>query len=201
MAYRNTKAALRSVSALAATQGGYFTAKQAEEAGYRAPHLVYHVKAGNFERAGHGLYRLPTIPPSDHDDLIRITLWSRGHDDQPAAVVSHQTALGLHELSDLIPTTIHITVPPTFRKRPPKGCIVHKTNLKPTESQDMTGFRVTTPLRTLTDLAHNPSISTEQFDRAVQDALDRGLIRRSQSAPLLSQRHPRTRARTQKARR
>ncbi|GJQ28338.1 MAG: hypothetical protein HBSAPP03_02220 [Phycisphaerae bacterium] len=52
MTYRSQKDALRSLTALAATQGGYFTAKQAEEAGYDFPHLVYHLKAGNFERAG-----------------------------------------------------------------------------------------------------------------------------------------------------
>ena len=100
MTYRSQKYALRSLTALALTQGGYFTAKQAEQAGYRNPHLVYHLKAGNFERAGHGLYRIPTLPLSAHDDLVRLSLWSRGRDDQPQAVVSHQTALGLYDLGD-----------------------------------------------------------------------------------------------------
>lgn len=188
MAYRNTKAALRSLIDLASTQGGYFTAKQAEQAGYLYPHLVYHVKAGNFERAGHGLYRIPTIPLSEHDDLIRIAIWSRGRHDQPQAVMSHQTALGLYGLSDLIPAEIHATVPPKFRKRPPKGCTLHKCMLKSHESKEMSGFRATTPIRTLTDLAPDPSISTEQFDKAVAQAIKRGLIRSSQSAPLLSRR-------------
>ena len=198
MPYRSQKNALRSLTALAATQGGYFTAKQAEEAGYDFPHLVYHLKAGNFERAGHGLYRIPTLPTSEHDDLVRLSLWSRGRDDQPQAVVSHQTALSLYDLGELIPGDIHLTVPPLFRKRAPKGCRLHKRRLDDGLSKEMFGFRVTTPLRTLEDLAADPSISQEQFDKAVSAATERGLIRRSQAKPLLAKRkdgkHPKAKA-------
>lgn len=198
MTYRSQKDALRSLTVLAASQGGYFTAKQAEEAGYDFPHLVYHLKAGNFERAGHGLYRIPTLPGSEHDDLVRLFLWSRGRDDQPQAVVSHQTALGLYDLGELIPGEIHLTVPPLFRKRAPKGCRLHKRKLDDGASKEMFGFRVTTPLRTLEDLAADPSISQEQFDKAVSAATERGLIRRSQAKPLLAKRrdgkHPKAKA-------
>ena len=103
MAYRDTHESLRTLYALAATQGGYFTAKQAAEAGYDYAHLAYHLRTGNFERAGHGLYRLPTIPIAEHDDLIRLSLWSRDRQDRPQAVVSHDSALLLHQLSDVLP--------------------------------------------------------------------------------------------------
>lgn len=198
MAYRSQKTALRSLTARAAAQGGYFTAKQAEEVGYDFPHLVYHLKAGNFERVGHGLYRIPTLPTSEHDDLVRLSLWSRGRDDQPQAVVSHQTALGLYDLGELIPGEIHLTVPPRFRKRAPKGCRLHKRRLDDELSKEMFGFRVTTPLRTLEDLAADPSISQEQFEMAVTAAMERGLIRRSQAKLLLAKRkdgmHPKVKA-------
>src|SRR5205085_910092 len=107
----------------------YFTAKQAQESGYDYPQLVYHVAAGNFERVEHGLYRLPTVPASEHDDLIRLTLWSRNQKDEPQAIVSHQSALVLHELSELLPGEIHLTVPPKFRKPAPGGCVLHKAAL------------------------------------------------------------------------
>ena len=188
MAYRSQKNAIRSLAGLAATQGGYFTAKQAEESGYSFPHLAYHLKAGNFERAGHGLYRIPTLPISEHDDLVRLSLWSRGRDDQPQAVVSHQTALGLYDLGELIPGEIHLTVPPLFRKRPPKGCRLHKRTLNAEQSKGMFGFRVTTPLRTLEDLVADASISDEQFEKAVAAAMSRGMIRRSAAKALLAKR-------------
>lgn len=186
MTYRSQKTALRSLTALALTQGGYFTAKQAEEAGYAFPHLVYHLKAGNFERAGHGLYRIPTLPLSEHDDLVRLSLWSRGRNDQPQAIASHQTALGLYDLGELIPGELHLTVPPSFRKRAPKGCRLHKRKLDAVKSREMSGFRITTPAQTLQDLAGDPSISKEQFDKAVAAAAERGLLRKSQVKPLLA---------------
>jgi predicted transcriptional regulator of viral defense system len=176
---RSGREASRRLFSLAVEQGGYFTAKQAQEAGYGYPHLDYHVSSGNFVRVGHGLYRLSNLPPSEHDDLIRLTLWSRDRLDEPQAVVSHESALVLHELSDLLPTRTHLTVPPGFRKKVPEGCVLHKEVLTPSEVEERPGFRVTTPLRTLLDVARGDA-SQEQLEKAVADALARGLVRRVQ---------------------
>jgi predicted transcriptional regulator of viral defense system len=175
--YRDPKKALRSLYSLASGQGGYFTAKQAAKVGYGKQHVDYHVKAANFERVERGLYRLPTVPASEHDDLIRWSFWSRGRDDEPQAVVSHETALGLYDLGELLPSKLHFTVPPSFRKRAPKGCALHKGRLAPHEVEDRGGFRVTTPLRTLLDAAE--TVNSEQLGKAVREALDRGLVSRS----------------------
>ncbi|HYT91644.1 MAG TPA: type IV toxin-antitoxin system AbiEi family antitoxin domain-containing protein [Gemmataceae bacterium] len=175
---RSTREASRQLFAVAVEQGGYFTSKQAQEAGYGYQHLDYHVSCGNFLRVGHGLYRLPDIPPAEHDDLIRLALWSRDRQDQPQAVVSHESALVLHELSELLPTKTHLTVPPWFRKKAPEGCLLHKAVLAPGDVSHRQGFQVTTPLRTLRDVARG-SISQEQLEKAVLDALDRGLVRQS----------------------
>src|SRR4051794_14291145 len=126
---RSAKEAAVALSAVAHEQGGYFTTRQAIQAGYGYKHLDYHETAGDFERVGHGLYRLPTVPPTENDDLIRITLWSRNQKDVPQAVVSHESALILHELTELLPNQIHFTVPPKFRKSAPRGCVLHKVPL------------------------------------------------------------------------
>lgn len=194
MGYRDQKSAFRSLTEVAASQGGYFTARQAEDAGYDAPHLTYHLSAGNFERAGRGLYRIPTLPLSEHDDLVRLWLWSRGRDDRPRAVVSHQTALALHDLAEFIPTTIHLTVPPGFRKQPPEGCVLHKGRFDPDETQSFDALPVTTPLRTLRDLAGMGTLPTEQFVNAVGAAVQRGLIRQRDADELLGHDHERRRA-------
>jgi predicted transcriptional regulator of viral defense system len=175
---RSAKEAALALSALAHEQGGYFTTKQAIRAGYGYKNLDYHETVGNFERVEHGLYRLPTVPPGKHDDLIRLILWSRNQKDVPQAVVSHESALVLHELTELLPDRIHLTVPPKFRKPAPGGCVLHKAALAPEDIEERAGFRVTTPLRTLLDAAAG-DVSQEQLEKAVKEALFRGLVRRS----------------------
>ena len=185
---RSPRASLRALTALAATQGGYFTAKQARRFGYLPPHLTYHAAHGNIERAGHGLYHIPTLPVGTHDDLARLWLWSRARDDHPQAVVSHQTALALHELAEAVPDTIHLTVPAGFRKRPPKGCRLHVAHMAYQHTQAFEAVPVTTPLRTLQDLAADPALPAEQFVRAAHTASQRGMITRRELHALLARR-------------
>jgi predicted transcriptional regulator of viral defense system len=191
MAYRPTKPALRRLKALARDHGGYFTAKQAAEIGYSYPHLVYHVSAGNFEHVAHGVYRLPEIPPTENDDLVRLSFWSRDRNDQPQAVVSRQTALAIHGLSDILPTKIHLTVPPTFRKTPVKGVVIHRAKLDSHDTEERDGFLVTTPLRTLIDVAADETVSEEHLHRAVIEAIERGLVQRSKLKAAINE-SPRT---------
>ena len=80
---------------------------------------------------------------------------------------------------ELMPDEVHLTVPPGFRKDPPRGCVLHKAVLTPGETEERIGFCVTTPLRTLLDLAASTT-SGEQVEKAVSEALARGLVRRSQ---------------------
>lgn len=174
---RSARESAQRLATLAHEQGGYFTAKQARTAGYGYKHLDYHETAGNFVRVEHGLYRLPTVPPGENDDLARLSLWSRNQKDEPQAVVSHESALVLHELSDLLPAAIHLTVPPKFRKPAPNGCVLHKAVLVAGDIEERAGFRVTTPLRTLLDAAAS-GVSLEQLGTAIHDALSRGLVPR-----------------------
>lgn len=174
---RSSRESARALAAVARRQGGYFTTKQAIEAGYGYPHIEYHESTGAFEREDRGLYRLEGVPQSEHDDLIRLHLWSRNRDDEPQAVVSHETALVLHDLTELLPNQIHLTVPRSFRKPTPRGCVLHKADLAAGDIEEREGFRVTAPLRTLLDAAAS-GVSQEQLDKAVRDALARGLVRR-----------------------
>ena len=174
---RSSRQSARQLAQLAQEQGGYFTSKQALEAGYDYPHLLYHLSAGNFDRVEHGLYRLAVVPVSEHDELIRLSLWSRNRGDEPQAVVSHETALVLHGLSELLPGEVHLTVPRGFRKAAPPGCVLHRAKLGPEDVREGEGYRLTAPLRTLTDVAGS-GVSSEQLGKAARDAIARGLITR-----------------------
>jgi hypothetical protein len=79
----------------------------------------------------------------------------------------------------LLPGEIHLTVPPSFRKDSPAGCILHKARLAPKDIEERVGFRVTVPLRTLLDVAAS-GVPEEQLQKAIADALARGLVRRKQ---------------------
>jgi len=167
----------RALYQIAAAQGGYFTAAQAWQAGYTYSQQHFHVARGNWFKIDRGLFRLRDFPAGEREDLIRWSLWSRNQKGVPQAVVSHDTALTVHELSDVMPARVHLTVPPRFRKRVPPGCVLHKANPSPDDVEPRTGYQVTTPLRTLIDVADS-ALSQEHLNKAVRDALDRGLVRR-----------------------
>ena len=169
----------RELYQIADAQGGYFTAAQALRAGYAYSQQHFHVGRGNWIRIDRGIFRLRDYPPGEREDLIRWSLWSRNQKGIPQAVISHDTALTVHELSDLMPARVHLTVPPGFRKKVPPGCVLHKGTLAPGDVEARGGFRVTTPLRTLLDVADGP-LSQEHLDAAVGEALQRGLVRRRQ---------------------
>ncbi|MFC2023415.1 hypothetical protein ACFLT5_01610 [Chloroflexota bacterium] len=164
---------------IASTQGGYFTAGQALQAGYAYSQQHFHVERGNWLRVDRGLFRLHDYPPGEREDLIRWSLWSRNQQGFSQAVVSHDTALTVHELSDVMPARIHLTVPPGFRKKIPPSCVLHKATLAPIDVEARDGYQVTTTLRTLLDVAESP-LSQEHLNATIRDALQRGLVRRHQ---------------------
>ena len=159
----------RKLMAIAAGQSGYFTAAQALEAGFSYAAQRYHTVHANWLRTGRGIYRLPEWPSGAHEDLVRWTLWSSNR-----AVVSHETALSVHELGDVNPERVHLTVPPGFRARA-EGVILHRAVLDPAEKQAAEGFTVTTAARSLVDVAAGP-LDLDQLAAAVSEALGRGLV-------------------------
>lgn len=189
MAYRDTR---RALSVIAANQGGYFTARQALSVGYAYPEQTYHVSQGNWERVARGVFRLRDYPLPEREDLIVLSLLSHNRAGEPQAVVSHETALALHELSDANPARIHLTVPPGFRRQLPAAVILHRGLLRPGDWEEREGYRVTAPLRTLLDIAESLT-AWPYLDAAVRDALRRGLVRRWQlvEAPVSPPAHDR----------
>jgi len=170
MQKRDPQDARRRLYEFAVPQGGYFTAAQAVKAGYPKQLQHYHVKRGNWVREGWGICRLPEWPRSSYDDLIRWALWSHG-----LAVVSHQSAMAVHGISDLMPARIYLTVPAGFRKKPPSSIVLYRANLAPHEIEQREGFRVTTPLRTLIDAAR-AAVDPERLSAAIRDAILKGLL-------------------------
>jgi predicted transcriptional regulator of viral defense system len=93
-------------------------------------------------------------------------------------VVSHESALVVHELGDVNPALVHLTVPPNFRPRSPRVRL-HHAKVPVEDTVERTGFLVTTPLRTILDVAAG-NLDLDLLATAVSDALDLGLLTRSQ---------------------
>lgn len=163
---------------IAEGQQGYFTAKQAAAAGYQLGSQAHHVKSGNWVRVERGIYRLARFPRSSEEQLVIYALWSRNRAGETAGVYSHQTALGIHELSDVKPAKLHLTVPTTFRRRAkaPKILVLHRANLDQKDAEQRQGFVVTRPLRSIADLAVAESVSRDIIEQALTEGRQRGLI-------------------------
>jgi predicted transcriptional regulator of viral defense system len=181
--YSMTKPDHEGLQRLAESQGGYFRADQAAEFGLSRSNLSHHQKSGRFERIRPGLYRVKLLPrePTDHFFAAWVGVG-------PDAVISHESALELYELTVVVPNKIHMTVPRHARwKRPTRDVTLHTvTTLDPTDVRRWRGLPVTTPERTIADVSV-AGLSREHVDAAVSEALDRGLttedaLRRSGAA-------------------
>lgn len=159
----------RRLFTLAAGQGGYFTAAQAKELGYSYQAQAHHVNAGNWLRIDRGLFRLAEWVPDVHDDLARWALWSRGR-----GVVSFESGLAAHGLGEFESPRVHLTVPPGFSSRD-DAVALHFANLDDADVESRTGFRVTTPTRTIIDIA-SQAPDEEQLARAIADGERSGLL-------------------------
>ena len=179
---RNHRDAQRRLFEIAESQQGFFTAKQAKAAGFAENTHPYHVQVGNWIREHRGIYRLAFFPPAEHPDLVKWALWSQNRDEEMEGVYSHQTALSLHELSDLNPARLHMTVPSHFRRNSeiPAILVLHYAELPAGDIQTAQGFKYTRPLRTIIDLIEADTVERTFLRQALRQALHRGLITRSE---------------------
>jgi len=157
----------------AASQDGLFTTQQAAEAGYSPQLLVHYLRAGKTSRVRRGIYRLVHFPAGEHEDLVAAWLWS-----EFVGVISHQTALALHGLSDALPAHVHLTLPQSWRRRRfrvPQGVVLHHADV-PGEDRGWFGpVPLTNPRRSLSDCARG-GLSPDLLRQAAQQALRRGLV-------------------------
>lgn len=157
----------------AAAQQGMFTTKQAAEAGYSPQLLIHHTRAGNIARVRRGIYRLVHFPAGEHEELVTAWLWS-----ELTGVISHQTSLALHGLSDVLPAHVHLSLPTAWRRcrfRVPPDVVLHHADVPPEDRAWFGAVPVTTPRRTLSDCAKE-GLSPEMLQQAARQALRRGLV-------------------------
>jgi len=162
----------------AVAQGGYFTALQAKQAGFRDNNHLYHVRTGNWVREWRGIYRLVRYPLQDDAQYSLWGVWSCNRKGKIQGTYSHETALSLYDLSDVMPEKLHMTVPRGYRRHGaiPEGLRLHHAGIKASECEERSGYRVTKPFRTISDIVRSGTVSPEFIQQAVRQALDKGYL-------------------------
>jgi predicted transcriptional regulator of viral defense system len=164
----------RRLQQVAFRQRGYFTAQQAKDAGYTYQAQKYHVDRGNWVRVDRAVFRLPDWPPAEDDAYVRWTVWSEGR-----GVVSHQSAATVHGLGELDPSHVHLTMPRDFTTRNPL-VRVYAEDVGDADVEDRADYRVTTPTRTILDIAAVTDVTQEQLESVVEEAESAGVLERDE---------------------
>jgi predicted transcriptional regulator of viral defense system len=163
---------------VAELQHGFFTAKQALAAGYSEQAQYHNAKVGNWVREYRGIYRLARYPKSDWANLMMWQLWSRNRLDDPQGVYSHETALSLYDISDVMPARLHMRVPRGFDRSGeiPPVLVLHRGDLSLEDIGTIEGIRLTRPVRTIIDVISEATLSPDLIRQSIDQAIERGLF-------------------------
>ena len=125
--------------------------------GFNRQAIAYRLKVGRLHLLHRGVYAVGHRPPSPLATATAAVLACG-----PNAALSHGSAAALWRIVTRWPSRTHVTAP-TERGRP--GIHVHRSNA---DSTTHYGIRVTTPARTLVDLAD--VLTPKQLSRAMNEA-------------------------------
>lgn len=161
----------------AVDNGGYVTPSLVD---VPAIELRKMVARGTLDAAGHGVYRVPELPRDRYDEFILARFWAAGR-----GVISHDSALLVHELCDINPSVVHITIPTSYRISRAGGdqYELHRADLAETDIMRLDAVVLTTIRRTLTDcVGVVPDYLARQ---AIEAAASRGAIKQLERSRLL----------------
>jgi very-short-patch-repair endonuclease len=132
---------------LAARQHGVFTGAQARELGVSRQQLRSRVANGGFGRVFPGVFRVEGAPEEWKQLLRAVLLWAG-----PGAALSHQTAAALKGFSRFRSREVHLLNPRDVRLD--AQVTQHfSARLRPADLDTVDGLTITSPTRTLFDLA------------------------------------------------
>jgi predicted transcriptional regulator of viral defense system len=178
------------LSDLAASQQGYFTRAQAVREGVGDMAVKRAVKSGSIERLDHGVYRIAGAGHDPHRRLrvawLRLTteLSARERTLRPHLWVSHRSAAGLFDLGVVIADAPEFISDRRLQPRADIKIHVRSSGLGRHDWTVRDGFAVTTPARTIADLAAD-HMDGGHLGRVASDTLARGLATHAEVAEAL----------------
>jgi very-short-patch-repair endonuclease/predicted transcriptional regulator of viral defense system len=154
----------RPIAALAARQYGVVARRQLRALGYKETAIANRVAAGRLHRVHQGVYAVGHPLLSLRGRWMAATLACGS-----GAALSHAAAAALWELRATSATTIDVTVPTAGGRRRRAGLRVHRDPaLAADEVTVRDGIQVTTPARTILDLA--ATLSERELERLLDQA-------------------------------
>ncbi len=169
-----------SIAAIAARQHGVVSRRQLFGLGLQRHEVDYRIRIGRLLPLHRGVYAVGHTALTRNGHRIAAVLACG-----PGAVLSHRDAAALWGIHDAGRARIEITTP--GRSCGSAGLQIHQARLKPDEVTSHDGIPVTTPSRTLSDLA--TVLNRARLERAVHEAEVRRLLSPT-SLPALLARHP-----------
>jgi|GEM_PF-1931114 len=151
--------ALRVIGEFAADQWGLITAAQAAELGVQRVTLTRLTASGLLEHVTRAVYCIPAAATAPHlmDKAAWLRLdpsrpaWQRDPLDSAGGVISHRSAAAMHDLGDVIPVAVELTVPRRRTTRD-RGVRLRTGVLAGRDVTTVDGLPVTTAERTVLDL-------------------------------------------------
>ncbi|MCU1465204.1 MAG: hypothetical protein JWM72_1132 [Actinomycetia bacterium] len=157
------------LAAVAAAQAGVFTRAQATAAGFGATQIERRVRAGVWHRMFPSVYRHASAPASVGARQWGTILWAG-----PGSVLSHTSAAQIWRIPVASGFAPEVLVPATRAPRV-AGVTVHRvTRLREVDVVRVHGLPVTTPVRTLVDLA--AVLAADDLRAALEHAFARDVV-------------------------
>ncbi|WP_024801936.1 hypothetical protein [Nocardia sp. BMG51109] len=160
---RDSERGWRVLRRLADRHAGYFTTRLASRTGCEERVRVA-LAEGSVARAGVGLLRMTDWPRGPLDEYAMWSAWFEG-----GAAVSHHSAAELHGLGRLRPRFLHLSADGGRVPSVPR-LVVLRRPLRANDVESAGTFLVTTPVRTVLDLAET-GIGQSALDEVVADAV------------------------------
>jgi predicted transcriptional regulator of viral defense system len=164
----------------AAENYGYVSGEDARRLGVPMGTLNALARRGQLEHVAHGIYRVPLIPSSAMDEYMLATLWPSGR-----GRISHESALGLFDMSDANPAKIHVTVPASYRthRNVPALYVLHHEDLEAIDEANFEGIPVVSPAKAVRQ-ARARHVRRSLLEQAIDDGVRGGWLHGGQADEL-----------------
>jgi predicted transcriptional regulator of viral defense system len=154
---------------------GIVTARDARALGIDGAVLRMLHRRGGLERLSRGVYRFPEMPAGPLDQYAAAVHWPVG----VMGVLSHRTALDLHDICDVNAVRVDLTVPAGYalnpRREPPAHMRLWREALPAGDVTRIEGLPIVTPVRAIVE-CQREGIAQGLIDQATATLRERGTL-------------------------